>query len=84
MRDNQCNIVGWAERSVHRRCAEGIAQHPRWVALRLTQPTKRYFNSSKLMWSSTSSFDGFVFSQNPVETRYIASLQILKINGTDH
>ncbi len=36
LRGNQCNIVGWAERSE--------AQHPHWVALRLTQPTKRYFN----------------------------------------
>ena len=38
---NQCNIVGWAEHSE--------AQHPRWVALRLTQPTKRYFNSSRFL-----------------------------------
>ncbi len=35
------NIVGWAERSE--------AQHRRWVALRLTQPTKSYLIPAKLM-----------------------------------
>jgi hypothetical protein len=39
-------FVGWVERSE--------TQHPRWVALRLTQPTNQSLNLAKLMWWSTS------------------------------
>jgi hypothetical protein len=39
-------FVGWVERSE--------TQHPRWVALRLTQPTNQSLNLAKLMWRSTS------------------------------
>ncbi len=40
-------FVGWVERSE--------TQHPRWVALRLTQPTNQSLNLAKLMWRSSSS-----------------------------
>jgi hypothetical protein len=38
-------FVGWVERSE--------TQHPRWVALRLTQPTNQSLNLAKLMWWNT-------------------------------
>ena len=40
-------FVGWVERRE--------TQHPSWVKRSATQPTKRYLNPLKLMWSSTSS-----------------------------